>query len=250
MRIIPVIDLMGGQVVRGVAGRRETYRPVNSILTAESSAAAVAGALAESFDFDRCYLADLDAIAGAEPAWETYRAIMSRGMQLWIDAGLTDVARAKEMAEFLAGEEPIERIIVGLESISRCEMLSSMLNVVGRDRLMFSLDLMDGRPLTKIDDWRQLDVKTILRRVVATGIRRVIVLDLAQVGMGAGVPTLALCRRIRAEFPDLEIITGGGVAGPHDVVRLREARCDAALVSSALHDGRIRRADVAAMHSK
>ena len=30
MEVIPVIDLLGGQVVRGVAGRRDEYRPIVS----------------------------------------------------------------------------------------------------------------------------------------------------------------------------------------------------------------------------
>ena len=34
MRIIGVIDLMRGQVVGGVAGRRETYRPIQSQICA------------------------------------------------------------------------------------------------------------------------------------------------------------------------------------------------------------------------
>ena len=46
MKILPVIDLMGGQVVRGVAGRRDQYRPVVSRLTPSSAPLDVAGQLA------------------------------------------------------------------------------------------------------------------------------------------------------------------------------------------------------------
>jgi phosphoribosylformimino-5-aminoimidazole carboxamide ribotide isomerase len=71
------------------------------------------------------------------------------------------------------------------------------------------------------------------------GVRRMIVLDLARVGVGEGVGTEDLCRQMRAADQNLEIIAGGGVRGRDDLKRLADAGCDAALVASALHDGRI-----------
>jgi len=44
MRIIPVIDLMHGQVVRGIAGQRHTYQPIQSRLVASADPMAVARA--------------------------------------------------------------------------------------------------------------------------------------------------------------------------------------------------------------
>ncbi|MCA9270670.1 MAG: hypothetical protein KDA41_19445, partial [Planctomycetales bacterium] len=92
--ILPVIDLLGGQVVRGVAGRREEYRPIVSRIAAGSAPTQVAAALAQRFGFRDAYVADLDAIAGAEPAWEDYQAIADAGLQLWVDAGAGEVDRA------------------------------------------------------------------------------------------------------------------------------------------------------------
>ncbi len=71
------------------------------------------------------------------------------------------------------------------------------------------------------------------------GVRRMIVLDLARVGMGEGVGTEQLCRSLACRLPELEIIAGGGVRGPGDLDSLARAGCDAALVASALHDGRL-----------
>jgi phosphoribosylformimino-5-aminoimidazole carboxamide ribotide isomerase len=66
-----------------------------------------------------------------------------------------------------------------------------------------------------------------------------IVLDLAQVGMGQGVGTEPLCRALRSLAPELEIIAGGGVRSLADLRSLAAAGCNAALVASALHDGRL-----------
>ena len=65
-----------------------------------------------------------------------------------------------------------------------------------------------------------------------------IVLDLAAVGTGQGTPTLELCGALKQKYPQLEIITGGGVNSAEDLARL-EWCCDAALIASAIHDGRL-----------
>ena len=70
--ILPVIDLKGGIVVRGVAGQRDQYRPVESCFTADAQPASVAMGLTERFCFRQVYVADLDAIGGAEPNWPAF----------------------------------------------------------------------------------------------------------------------------------------------------------------------------------
>src|SRR5579872_5647704 len=47
MRIVPVLDLLGGVVVRGVGGRRREYRPVVSRLTPSCDPLDVARAFAD-----------------------------------------------------------------------------------------------------------------------------------------------------------------------------------------------------------
>lgn len=77
-----------------------------------------------------------------------------------------------------------------------------------------------------------------------------IVLDLAGVGVDGGVPTLPLCRAIRSEFPDVQVITGGGVRGRGDLQALAAADVDGVLVASALHNGQVTPEDVAAVQAQ
>ena len=103
--------------------------------------------------------------------------------------------------------------------------------------MVFSLDLRDGRPLGDGSGWESADAEAIVRRTVAEGVRSMIVLDLARVGVGAGLGTEALCRRLHEAFPELELIAGGGVRSMGDVQTLADGGVNAALVASALHDG-------------
>jgi phosphoribosylformimino-5-aminoimidazole carboxamide ribotide isomerase len=239
MRVIPVIDVLGGLVVRGIAGRRAEYRPIESPLCADPSPLAVARAFFERFAIRELYLADLDAIAGGEPAWNIYAQLADLGLELWVDAGLTDPDRAMRLAQWNSQGHPLAAVIAGLESLPDADALKAMVDVVGARRLVFSLDLKTATPLSAAAAWAGLDAEAIAACALDAGVRRMIVLDLARVGTGKGVGTEDLCRRLRRLDAGCEIVAGGGVRGPADLASLADAGCDAALVASALHDGRI-----------
>ena len=243
MRIIPVIDLMAGKVVRGVAGRREEYRPIESLLFDSSQPIDLARALVERFGFNEMYVADLDAIAGHDPAWRIYGELATQVPKLMIDAGVGNANQAARLADFAVtmpqGSRKLAAIVAGLESIPSPQTLAEILAVVGRERLIFSLDLKLGRPLTDSPGWQGLDAWDIARKAIELGVRRMIVLDLACVGMDGGVGTEELCRRLRAADSNAEIIGGGGVRGVDDLHSLAAAGCNGGLVASALHDGRL-----------
>ena len=238
MRIIPVIDLMGGVVVRGIGGRRDEYQPIISQIAADASPVSVAEAFIER-GFQEVYVADLDAITGDEPAWDTYRQWLDRSLDLWIDAGLTSDKLAKRLAKYRSGDRKLFRIISGLESIERIEQFDDLLQAIGRERFVFSLDLRHGQPITRVNRWREKTGLEIAHEVLNFGVRSMIVLDLASVGEGQGVGTEALCKKIRAMDSEVELIAGGGVRDHRDLDSLEQAGCDAALVASALHDGRL-----------
>jgi phosphoribosylformimino-5-aminoimidazole carboxamide ribotide isomerase len=81
-------------------------------------------------------------------------------------------------------------------------------------------------------------------QAVALGVRRVLILDLARVGVGEGTGTEALCARVTATFPHVEVSAGGGVRGIDELHRLHQSGVQNVLVASALHDGRLTAEDV------
>ena len=75
MQAIPVIDLMGGRVVRARMGDRASYRPLESPLSPTSDAVAVVRGLLAVYPFPTLYVADLDAIEGDGDNFPTLRRI-------------------------------------------------------------------------------------------------------------------------------------------------------------------------------
>jgi phosphoribosylformimino-5-aminoimidazole carboxamide ribotide isomerase len=241
MQILPVIDLLRGEVVRGVGGRRNEYRAIVSTLVDSAEPGAVATALRQHFGLSRIYVADLDAIIRGQRDLNSWRAIAAARVQLTIDAGLKNAGEANEIAELLAREFVGAEYVIGLESWERIEDLAK---IAGRDSAVFSLDLKQGQPLTKDAAWQGASPLEIVAEVYRHGLRRFIVLDLADVGSGQGTSTLPLVRQLLARWPDLQITAGGGIRGPADLRELKSAGLAGALVASALHDGRITANDI------
>lgn len=240
MRIIPVLDVKGGLAVHAVAGDRADYRPLRSILHDRPDPLALARACRDRLGAAELYLADLDAIAGARPEAELVGAIARLGLTPWVDAGVRVAADLADRRPSASAEMEPGVTVLGLETLAGPAALRAITTGTRADRLAFSLDLRDGRPiLAPGADWGTTDPLLLARRAWEAGITRIIVLDLARVGTGRGAGTLELLRALRAGRADLELIAGGGVAGGADLQALEAAGADAALVGSALHDGRL-----------
>ncbi len=229
MRLIPVLDILNRVVVRGVAGNRDQYQPLESCLTNSVQPLDVARALRSRFGFHEVYVADLDAIMHGRAGHDLCRQLIADGFHLLVDAGVSD----PEQAERVLGTGA-ERVIVGLESCPSPAVLRAIVEAVTADRVLFSLDLKSGIPLGSAP-WGS-DAARIASLAIDCGVGRLIVLDLAGVGAGAGVPTLPLCQQIRAAHGGaIEIITGGGVRDADDLKLLEQAGIDGVLVASVLH---------------
>ena len=241
MHVIPVIDLMGGLVVRGVGGRREAYRPVQSRLATRADALSVARAFRRVLGLEKFYVADLDAILHGRPDLELYRELAGAGFQIIVDAGLRGAADAVELVA--AGARAV---VAGLETIAGPETLERLCGRSGAADVFFSLDMKAGIPLGDTGPWGTSDPLAIAERAVTCGAARIIVLDLAQVGMECGMSTLTLCRQLRSRHPRVELVTGGGVRTSDDLHAAADAGIDGVLVATALHDGSIGRKEIEA----
>ncbi len=246
MKIIPVLDLLGSRVVRGVAGQRDQYRPLVSRLVEGSDPLAVAAALRDLFDrsglrLQHFYLADLDAILARQPNQAILRELSANGFSLLVDAGIESAADAGAIFDL-----GVDSVVAGLETLQSPQELVHLIERHDPRRILFSLDLRHGQPMAPAA-WSMTEPFEIARYAIEAGCRRLIVLDIAGVGTGGGVATLSLCERIRHAFPAVTLITGGGVRDIRDLQTLKRAGIDGALVASALHDGSITPSDLATL---
>lgn len=232
--VIPVLDLLGRVVVRGVAGQRDEYRPIESDLCDSAAPLAVARAIRDGFGFDRFYVADLDSILNHNLNANTIRELVDDGFRILLDAGVEDAAQVPALTDL-----GVESVIVGLESQVSPEALAQLATGSDVSRMIFSLDLKRGEPLCDADRWANHNARTITELAIGLGFGSLIVLDLAAVGTSQGPMVLDLCRELRQKHANLKLISGGGVATEADIAAFETAGVDGVLIATALHNGRL-----------
>jgi len=220
LRIIPVLDLKGGQVVRAKHGQRHLYAPIVTPLAQTADPMDVALGLRRLYPFPTLYCADLDAIEGRQANTGAIAALkaMPNAPELWVDAGIADSA-ALSAALSQADAKPV----IGTETLRDEYLLRSF----GRHpNLILSLDFFtDGfRGPRSVLDQADLWPATI------------IVMTLAKVGSAAG-PDTTLLGEIKARAGGRAIVAAGGIRNDGDIRVLAEMGVAAALMATSLHDG-------------
>nr|MBA3625777.1 nickel transporter [Methylibium sp.] len=187
MNIVPVIDLLHGQVVRGVRGDRAQYRPIVSALAGSAEPLAVADRLCEHCATDLLYVADLDALQG-RPVQVAVLAGLLRArptLNLWLDVGLAGRDALEALFAALGTASSRVAPVLASESIASKAELSRCL-ALAPDALL-SLDRRGAAVLDPAGLWD----------APALWPQRVIVMTLDRVGADAG-PDLATLAAVRA----------------------------------------------------
>ncbi len=231
--LVPVLDLMGGQVVRAVAGERARYRPLqpgDSVLVAEADPFAVVRAFLHLHPFRELYLADLDAIAGHSSQLALVQALEAAfpRVTFWLDAGVRDEAGFMALFAALRG-----RVVVGSETLTATAWLRHRRD---EPRLVLSLDHRGPARLGPAGVFQD----------PALWPQRVIVMTLAAVGTGRG-PEWDRIQEVLAAAGGRQVYAAGGVRGRADLEALRARGCAGALVASCLHRGTVAAADLKAL---
>jgi len=221
---------MGGQVVRARAGRRDEYRALESVLCRSSRPEAVLDGLLGCYPFQRLYVADLDAILQRGD----HRATLERlcrshpELELWVDAGFADLPAAQNWQASGLG-----RAVLGSESLAAVPESDAW-----RGDGIVSLDFRGD----------QFVGPAGLLQMAAAWPARVIVMTLARVGAGLG-PDMARLAQLQAMRPDCRLYAAGGVRHAADLAALADTGAAGVLLASALHDGALSRAELAAFHA-
>lgn len=228
MILIPVIDLMHGQVVRAVRGNRQAYKPIVSTLCDGSDPVTVARALTAHCATQRLYAADLDALTGGAPQLPVLRRLLEAmpALELWLDAGFADAGAARALREALG--DLAARVVPVFASESLQSPAALRACFPSPDAGVLSLDRRDGRRLDAAGAWD----------TPSAWPRRVIVMTLERVGADAG-PDLGTMRELKAMSPTTQFVGAGGVRDAADLEAADAAGAFAWLVASALHDGRL-----------
>lgn len=230
--IIPCIDLMDGKVVQLVRGREKA-------LEGESP-----DAMLERFSaFPVIQVIDLDQAIGQGSNLPIVRHIAGQA-RTWVGGGVRTLERAEDLVRSGA-----ERVIVGTAAYHdngpNSEFLEALAGSIGRERLIVSLDSMNGRIVVK--GWREstsLTAEEVISRFEPyCGAFLCTYVDKEGTMQGTD---LDWYRRLRTAT-DHEITAAGGIASIAEIRTLLEMGIHAAL-GMAVYTGHLQLGELATLH--
>ena len=225
MQVIPVIDLLNGEVVHAKKGLRQTYQRMQSPLCPSSDPLTVVAALLAIHPFKQLYIADLNAIQKLPNKTRSNYASIAQislaypELELWLDAGF------QQSADLLEWQTLNVRIILASENFHD---MQDYLALSQQHQFILSLDFFsDGfhgpkALLNEMQNWP----------------KQVIIMSLPDVGSNLGFNKSRL-EQITQSNKGIHFYAAGGVRDEQDLLSLKALGVHGALLASALHNRQI-----------
>lgn len=228
MNIIPVLDLMNGQVVHAKHGDRLNYLPIQSTLCSSSQPLAIVDAFLELYPFKQLYIADINAIqkSGNHRNIISSIALAFPNLEIYLDAGFSSTEDINIFNEIKVIP------VLGSESITTIDAYRAITKE-HKKRMLLSLDFKNdvyqGPPALLQDSkyWPN----------------ELIVMSLSKVGSQSG-PDLEKLKHLKEMSPQTKIYAAGGIRDLGDLNTLKSANIDGALIASAIHNGNLSQTDL------
>jgi phosphoribosylformimino-5-aminoimidazole carboxamide ribotide isomerase len=231
LNLIPVVDLLKGQVVHAREGRRAEYRPVLSRLCKGAKAETVVDALLRLHPFRSLYVADLDAIQRQGSNLDILKHVHRRfpHLDLWVDTGIADQLGLDAWLR-----DNIGRPVIGSETLLDAEFMSFARDHCADLSPVLSLDFLG-------EEFK--GPQALLADTARYWPQRLLAMNLRRVGSDAG-PDIALIESLTAKAPDCDVYAAGGVRSVEDLNCVAAAGAAGALIATVLHDGRLGSAEL------
>ena len=231
--IIPVIDILNSVCVHAKKGQRDKYNPLKTKLINTINPYEFIQELKLTYGFSSFYVADLDAILKKTPNYELLSKITSiPNINIMVDPGIIDINDLKLLINL-----KLDGIILGLETIKELSVLEKTIELIGSDKVILSVDMIDGRVISSIQEFQGENPLQVINEVKDFELNKIILLDLFRVGqkMGSLSPVY---NEIRRKFKG-EIYIGGGIKNLEEILTIKEKEFNGVLIATALYDASI-----------
>ena len=230
-KVIPVIDILNSEAVHAIRGERKSYKPLISKLFKNSNPLDIIEVLASNYKFKDFYIADLDAIINNKPNFHLLNKILGiSNINIKIDPGIVDITDILPFSKF-----DNNKIIIGLETVKNLEVIREALSIVGRNKLILSIDMYKEKVISNakgVKDKSPIEIAKIIEEI---GVNELILLDLFRVGQKiGGIPKQYL--KIQDIFGG-NIFVGGGIKDYKDLIKYKKFNFAGVLIATALYDG-------------
>ena len=194
----------------------------------------IARAFRDLLGFNEIYIADLNSIQGSRLS--SHRKLIStlardEKFDITLDAGISDHKTASEWLSL-----GVRKAVIGTETLEEFNTIKNLPSQIDRNRLSFSLDIRAGKTVSQCPELADVSPIEVLCHLQASCWTEAIILDLSRVGSEEGIDG-SFVKEARARFPDINLLVGGGIANPEQLIELKRSGIAGALVATILHRG-------------
>lgn len=226
MRIIPAVDLMGGQVVR-------LYRGDPQLKTVYSDDPVAVARQWERDGADMLHLVDLDATLGRGSNLDTIKKIATRSsVPVEVAGGLRSEQAVLDAAD------AADRIVIGTMAFRDRQALGRASSRIGQNRTVISVDHVGGKVV--IHGWQsKTDIAMLdaVRDLAYDGFSEFLLTDVDRDGTMHG-PDLEFLTKA-CTINGANIIASGGISCLEDVRQVGEANASGVILGKALYEGKV-----------
>jgi phosphoribosylformimino-5-aminoimidazole carboxamide ribotide isomerase len=227
MKIIPAIDIKGGQCVRLIQGdydqvtRYDKSPPEQAIIWQQMGA-------------EMIHLVDLDgAKSGKLINLKIIEEVVSRvDVPVEVGGGIR-TTEAVEAYDRIG----VSRIIIGTAALKNPDWLKEMVQRYP-EKICVSIDASNGMIAT--DGWTSVSdvsAQEYILKLESWGVKTIVYTDIAKDGMLSG-PNFEIYKQL-SEISDIQIIASGGITRIEDVITLKQMDVYGAIIGKALYEGYI-----------
>jgi phosphoribosylformimino-5-aminoimidazole carboxamide ribotide isomerase len=225
MKIIPAIDLMSGQVVRLYKGdpKQKTVYSDNPVEIAQKW---------EKNGADMLHIVDLDATLGLGSNLSIIKKIIENiSIPVEIAGGLRDESIVMDAAHIS------KRIVIGTLAFKDKEILKKLLEKLGSEKIVISVDHKDGKIVTH--GWQKgtdIDLIDSIKDFLAMGFTEFLLTNVNRDGTLEG-PDLEFLEK--ACNLNANVIASGGISNVKDVENVKEKNPFGVILGKALYENKI-----------
>ena len=233
MRVIPAIDLKGGNCVRLFKGR------FDEVTDYSDDPAGIARDY-EELEVTDMHIVDLDGARSGEQKNADVVAEICSDSDLCVQLG-GGIRSGENVAFWL--DQGVTRCVIGSLALSTPELFADLLEDHGPERLVLALDVNfeDKVPVVATHGWTRssgISLWECIKRFRPAGLKHVLCTDISRDGALTG-PNIELYAEIVERYPDLLVQASGGVRDMGDIRALADVDVWAAISGKALLEGRI-----------
>lgn len=232
--IFPAIDLIDGGCVRLVKG--DFDQRTNYDLSPIEQARSFANDGAQWI-----HIVDLDGAKNESSQQSDLIINIAQNVSAMVQTG-GGIRNEQQIERLLDGG--VARVVIGSLAANKPRTVKNWMEKFGADKFCLAFDVNvddEGAPRPAVSGWQEdshLTLWETLEPYLANPPGAILVTDISKDGVLAGT-NIELYREIMTRYPDLNLITSGGVGNLDDVKALKQFNPYGLIIGKAIYEGRL-----------